>query len=146
LFELGIANPWAYRPNGLARALPVPMVAESRMLKISIIERHTQRRLVVEGKLAGPWVAELNDACEKATVNLRGRQLVLDMKHLTAISHEGENVLLELMSNGIKLRGRGVFTKHILKQLSRRINGNGRPRETKQPKTKPLPTDTLATE
>ena len=29
------------------------------MLKISIIEGHTQRRLIVEGKLVGPWAAEL---------------------------------------------------------------------------------------
>jgi hypothetical protein len=29
------------------------------MLKISIIEGHTERRLIVEGKLVGPWVADL---------------------------------------------------------------------------------------
>jgi len=34
------------------------------MLKISIIEGHTERRLIVEGKLVGPWVAELRSACE----------------------------------------------------------------------------------
>jgi anti-anti-sigma regulatory factor len=90
------------------------------MLKISIVERHTHCRLIVEGKLVGPWAAELKSACEKANADLRGRELVLDMRHLTAISREGENVLLQLISDGVKFQCRGVFTKHVLKQLSRR--------------------------
>jgi hypothetical protein len=90
------------------------------MAKISIIDRHTHLRLIVEGDLVGPWAAELKSACEKANVDLRDRELVLDIRHLTAISQEGENVLLQLMRNGTKFRGSGVFTKHVLRQLSGR--------------------------
>jgi hypothetical protein len=92
------------------------------MLKISIIEGHSRCCLIVEGKLVGPWASELKIACEKAKAGLHGRELMLDLKQLTAISQEGENLLLELMSNGIKFRCRGVFTKHVLKQISRRVN------------------------
>lgn len=94
------------------------------MLKISIIEGHSERRLTVEGKLAGPWAAELRAAWEKATTHLFGRKLVIDLKHITAISQEGENVLLELIQGGVKFRCCGVFTKHVLKQVARRANGN----------------------
>ena len=94
------------------------------MLKISIIEGDTQRRLIVEGKLVGPWAAELRGACEKANTDLFNRRLVIDMRHVTAISQEGENVLFELIQKGIKFRCRGVFTKHVLKQVARRANGN----------------------
>jgi hypothetical protein len=90
------------------------------MLRISVIEGDKQRRLIVEGRLVGLWAAELKSACERARTDLRARELVLDMKHLTAISQEGENVLLELLNDGIRFRCRGVFTKHVLKQLSRR--------------------------
>ena len=90
------------------------------MLKISTIESHTQRRLIVEGQLVGPWAAELKSACENARADLRARELVLDLNHLTGISQEGENVLLELLNDGIKFRCHGVFTKHVLKQLNRR--------------------------
>jgi hypothetical protein len=93
------------------------------MLKISIIEGHTQRRLIVEGKLVGPWAAELKGASEKANTNLLGRKLVIDMRQVSAISQEAENVLLELMQKGVKFHGRGVFTKHVLKQIARRANG-----------------------
>lgn len=94
------------------------------MLKISIIEGHTRRLLIVEGKLVGPWAAELKSAYERARADLRARELVLDVKHLTAISQEGENVLLELLNDGIRFRCRGVFTKHVLKQLNRRATRN----------------------
>ena len=47
------------------------------------------------------------------------------------ISQEGEDVLLALMLQGAKFRGSDVFTKQILKQLSRRAqqlgNGNKKP-------------------
>jgi hypothetical protein len=46
------------------------------------------------------------------------------MKHITTISQEGENVILELMNGGIKFRCDGVFTKHVVKQLSRRTGRN----------------------
>ena len=94
------------------------------MLKISIVDGQTQRRLIVEGKLVGPWAAELKSTCERARADLRTRELVLDMKHLTAINQEGENVLLELLNDGIKFRCQGVFTKHVLKELNRRATRN----------------------
>ena len=94
------------------------------MLKISIIEGQTERRLVVEGKLVGPWAAELRSACEEVSADLFGRKLLIDMRHVTAISQEGENVLFELIQKGVKFRCHGVFTKHVLKQVARRANGN----------------------
>jgi hypothetical protein len=94
------------------------------MLKISIIECRTERRLIVEGRLVGPWAAELAGACEKANTDLLGRKLLIDMRHVTAISQEGENVLFELIRRGIKFRSRDVFTKHVLKQVACRANGN----------------------
>ena len=90
------------------------------MLKISIVESSSQCRLVLEGKLIAPWALELRNECRKAKGDLHGRELLVDIKNLVTISPEGENVLLELMNGGVKIRGCGVFTKHILKQLARR--------------------------
>ena len=94
------------------------------MFKISIIDRGNQRRLVLEGKLVAPWTAELRTVCERARTDLHHRQLVVDIKNLIAISQEGENLLLELMRQGITFRSRDVFTKHILAQLARRARRN----------------------
>ena len=102
-------------------ALPYP-VWEEQMLKISVIDSARQRRLVVEGKLVAPWAAELRNACQEASVNLDSRELVVEMKHVTTISQEGENVILELINEGIRFRCLGVFTKHVVKELTRRAS------------------------
>ena len=94
------------------------------MLKISLIDSARQRRLIVEGKLIAPWTGELRNVCEGARVDLCGRELVIEMKHVTTISQEGENVILELINVGIKFRCRGVFTRHVVKQLTRRATRN----------------------
>ena len=95
------------------------------MLKISIVEGKKQRRLVVEGRLVAPWSDELKAACERARSGLDGRELVIDLKNLTTISQQGENLLLELMKQGVKFRGCGVYTNELLKQVARRSRRNG---------------------
>jgi hypothetical protein len=94
------------------------------MLKISLIDSARQRRLTVEGKIIAPWAAELKSACEKARAGLQGRELVIEMKQITTISQEGENIILELINGGTKFRCAGVFTKHVVKQLTRRAGRN----------------------
>jgi hypothetical protein len=81
---------------------------------------------VLEGKLVSPWAGELKTACEKARAELRGRKLVIDIRCLVSITPEGEKVLLELMDDDVVFRGRGVFTKHILKLLAQRKRRNHR--------------------
>ena len=95
-------------------------VKEGRLLKISTIESPSLCRLVLEGKLIAPWAGELRTACERARAELRGRELIVDIRHLITISQEGECLLLELMNDGVKFRAHGVFAKHILKQLAKR--------------------------
>jgi hypothetical protein len=94
------------------------------VLKITSIEGQNRNRVVVEGRLVVPWTTELRSACETAQADLHGRELVVELKHLTAISQEGENILLDLMNRGVKVCGSGVFAKQILKQLTRRPHTN----------------------
>jgi hypothetical protein len=94
------------------------------MLKISLIDSPRQRRVIVEGKLIAPSAAELRNVCRQASIDLRGRELIVEMKHVTDISQEAKNVILDLINEGIKFRSEGVFTKHVMKELSRRARRN----------------------
>jgi hypothetical protein len=94
------------------------------MLKISIVDTSTRRRLVIEGKLIAPWASELMTVWRQATADLNGRELVVDVKSLTAITQDGENALLELMKDGARFRSSGVFTKQVLKRLARMMRRN----------------------
>ena len=90
------------------------------MLRISVIDNCTERRLVLEGKLIAPWVAELRTTWKAADGEIAGRQLVVDLKNIFVISQEGENALLELMNEGAKFRCSGVVAKHVIQELRRR--------------------------
>jgi len=46
-----------------------------------------------------------------------GANLSWDLRSLTAIGAQGESVLLQLMSERVKLRC-GVFTKEVLRRLA----------------------------
>jgi len=89
------------------------------MLKITVVEHTRQRRLIVEGRLTEPWAAELTSACRTARADLRDRKLIVDLRNLTAISPEGEEVLLQLMRENAKFLS-GVYVKEVLKQLARK--------------------------
>ena len=95
------------------------------MLRISTIDTPSQRRLVVEGKLISPWTTELRTAYDDAKTDLDGRDLVVDLKNLTIISQEGEDLVTELMNEGVKFRCCGVFTRKLLRQLARRARCAG---------------------
>lgn len=90
------------------------------MFKISIADTPSQRTLIVEGTLVGPWVPELRTTWRNAGQELDGRKLVIDLSNLTVISHEGEDAIFDLMKRGAKFSHGGVLIKHVLKQLARR--------------------------
>ena len=92
------------------------------MLKITTVESPRCRQLVVEGKLIEPWAAaELTRAWENAKADLNGRDLIVDLRSLTAVGPEGENVLLHLMREKVKLRC-GLFIKELIRGLRRRLS------------------------
>jgi hypothetical protein len=93
------------------------------MLKITIVEDPRRRRLIVEGKLIAPWAAELTSAYQTARTDLQDRELIVDLRGLTAISLEGEAVLLQLMREKVKFLS-GLYMKEVLKQLARKTRGD----------------------
>jgi hypothetical protein len=88
------------------------------MLKISLIDSQHQRRVIVEGMLVAPWTGELASACERARTDLQGRELVVDLRGLTAIGPDGEDVLLQLLKDKVTLQC-GIYMRELLRQLTR---------------------------
>ena len=95
-------------------------------MKISLVEGPRRCRLIVEGKLIAPWVAEFVNAGKKAIDSLHGRELIIDLKGVTAVSPEGESALVQLMRKDVKFQC-GVFVKELLKQLARKRPMKDRP-------------------
>lgn len=92
------------------------------MFKISTVDTKGERRLVVEGTLVNPWVAELRRTWGSAGHTLEGRRLVIDLTNATKIDREGEAAILELMQEGAQFRCSGVFNTHVVKQIARKCH------------------------
>jgi len=50
------------------------------MLKITVVDDASRRRLIVEGKLIAPWAAELATAYQTAKADLQNRELIVDLR------------------------------------------------------------------
>jgi hypothetical protein len=87
------------------------------MLRISVVEGPRRCRLVLEGMLIEPWIAEVIGEYTKAKGHLGGRELVIDITNLSAVSPAGETALLLLLDDNAKFQT-GVYMKEVLKQLA----------------------------
>ena len=95
-------------------------------MKILLTEGPRRRRLIVDGKLIAPWVAEFAAACERAMSDLHDRELIIDLRNVTAISPEGEGVLLQLMARKKVKFQCGLFMKELLRQLAHKSRRKGK--------------------
>ena len=96
------------------------------MLRISTTDTANQRRLIVEGKLIAPWTRELRVAYDNAKTKLESRELVIDLKNLTIISQEGEDLVTQMMNEGVKFHCSGLFARLLLRQLAERSRAHRR--------------------
>jgi hypothetical protein len=72
------------------------------MLRISLVgESVGDLTLRLEGRVVGPWIAELREACRKVLGEKRG--LTLDLSEVMFASREGVALLLALKAQGVVL-------------------------------------------
>lgn len=86
------------------------------MLRISKRRHGTTTILDLEGKLAGPWVDELQ-RCWQATTN--DERVCVVLKAVTFIDAAGRSLLTEMQRRGVDLVAHGCMTKAIVEEISR---------------------------
>lgn len=95
------------------------------MLKITTTETAAERRWVLEGCLAGPWVTELRTTWKRTHDSHDKRTCVIDLDDVTFIDKTGERLLRALSKKGAHLVSRGVYIRHVLEQLTRFMDAAG---------------------
>lgn len=73
--------------------------------------------LILEGRLAGPWVEELNGSWCKLTANQR-EGAVIDLSGVTFIDAMGKALLNRLWQEGARLRASGCLTRCIVEEIT----------------------------
>ena len=66
------------------------------MLKVTVEEKAKLVTLKLEGRIAGPWVAEFNRTWHSLAPSLDSKKLSLDLREVTRIDAEGRRLLAEI--------------------------------------------------
>ena len=86
------------------------------MLRITSIEGGNQKVVLrLEGRVCGPWVGELGEACQK--VLSEGKALDLNLAEVTFLDGEGIALLMTIQTRGVELAECSMFVTEQLKSL-----------------------------
>jgi hypothetical protein len=77
------------------------------------VERDRAVTFRLEGRVVGPWVAELREACRRVLEEKRG--LTLDLSEVMFASRAAVTLLLELKAQGVVLSGCSPLLSQTLK-------------------------------
>lgn len=96
----------------------------NRMMKITFCNGCESAVLKLEGRLAGPWVNELEKAWRSITPAASASRLVLDLCAVTFVDAEGRHLLEVMHESGVELIGNGIMTQFMIDGIKHRRNGN----------------------
>jgi anti-anti-sigma regulatory factor len=87
------------------------------MLKITLHDSAGEFRLNLEGRLAGPWVRELELCWRTASSTTEGRRTVVDLADVDFVDPAGEELLANLHTAGVELVGDTPLICAMLEQV-----------------------------
>ena len=88
------------------------------MLRITTEETDSSVRLLLEGKLSGPWVAELERAFGDSKSASVGRPVVLDLSGLVRADAAGRTLLEALHRAGVQFENSSPLARRLLFSLA----------------------------
>jgi ABC-type transporter Mla MlaB component len=88
------------------------------MLRITAQSDGARRTLVLEGKLAGPWVEEAERVWREAPPDA-GRATLVRLVAVTFVDDAGRALLAEMHRGGAVLVAEGCMTRAIVEEIKR---------------------------
>ncbi|HMU53632.1 MAG TPA: hypothetical protein PKA61_01430 [Nitrospira sp.] len=86
------------------------------MLKISVQSDRGVRRMVLEGRLAGAWVAEARQAWGGFSTGPDSSRRV-DLSAISHVDSAGRQLLEEMCRQGAELHATGCYTRSVLQEI-----------------------------
>ncbi len=87
------------------------------MLKITLEQNSRSTTLRVEGRLAGPWVHELEQAWRTASPEAADGRVAVDLTDVTFVGEEGKALLETMHAQGARLKATGCVTKRLIAEI-----------------------------
>jgi anti-anti-sigma regulatory factor len=87
------------------------------MLKITRIDTETEQRLILEGRLTEPWIADLRSHWEETRHAHPERKFLVDLRGVVRFDSAGEGSLALMKTKGAEFLASGIRMKHLVKEL-----------------------------
>ena len=91
------------------------------MLRITVKERASEQRWILQGRLTKECVDELVFSWRAARSRPSAENRIVDLNEITVIDKSGEEVLSMMIDEGTRFVATGLYTKHLLDALSIRM-------------------------
>jgi anti-anti-sigma regulatory factor len=90
------------------------------MLKISVKDEQPQKRhlIEVEGRLAGPWVEELERCWDSERQRVPSDAIVVRLSNVSFIDEAGRELLIKMFHAGAKVEGHGCMVRAIIARIT----------------------------
>ena len=92
------------------------------MLRITVRSEETRTILELEGRLAGAWVAELQQAWEEAGQS-GNRRIVVNLAAVSYVDGDGKRLLSDMCRAGIEFEASGCLMRWLVDDMTRACHG-----------------------
>lgn len=87
-------------------------------LRISVSEGKESMGITLEGRVAGPWVAELSRVWVETGPQLKSRKLILDLRNVTYADSAGTDALKRIYSQShARLLAASPWTEYLANEV-----------------------------
>jgi ABC-type transporter Mla MlaB component len=87
------------------------------MLKITRTDTKTEQKLILEGRLTEPWIADLGSHWKETRHAHPERKFLVDLRGVVRIDSAGEGALAMMKTEGAEFLASGIRMKHLVKDL-----------------------------
>lgn len=87
------------------------------MLRIETQQGPTTTSFIIEGKLTGPWVNELEKCWQTATTVAPSRSIVINLVAVAYIDSQGRDLLIRMRRQGAEIVPSGCLMKAIVAEI-----------------------------
>jgi ABC-type transporter Mla MlaB component len=97
------------------------------MLRIYVHDQVPVTSFVLEGKLVGPWVKELENCWKSALAAYPSTMMLVDLADVSFIDTEGRVLLARMREKGARLLSTGVLINAIVAEINAEQNKHMNP-------------------
>lgn len=95
---------------------------EKAVFRIHIHDCDGATRFLLEGRLVGPWVTELENCWQRALAAEPRRSILVNLAGVSFVDSDGIDLLTRMCGQGVRLASTGVMIDAIVEQIEKKAD------------------------